>query len=65
MEEIRLDAHFIAQVVYDLLDSGLNYPHRTIETRASVTIQHCVMAKPIPPCLEKGILFSVETNAEI
>ena len=63
--EIRPDAHFITQVVYDLLDSGLNYPHRTTETRTSVTIQHRVLAEPFSPCLEKGVLLSVKTNAEI
>ena len=62
---IGSDAHFIAQVVHDLLDSGLDYLYRAAETRASVAIQHGVFAESISPRLKKGIFFSVKTNTLI
>ena len=50
-------------MVHDLLDSGLNYLYGTAKARASVAIQHRVFAEPFSACLEKRVLFCVETNA--
>ena len=52
-------------MVNDLLDSGLNYLDRTAEARAGVTIQHGVIPKPLPACLQKGVLFGVKAHALI
>lgn len=52
-------------MVYDLLDSRLNYLDRTAKARAGVTIQHGVLSKPVPACLQKGVLFRMKADALI
>ena len=60
---MRPDVHFVAQVIDDLLDSGLNYFYGAAEARASVAIQDGVVAKSLSARLEEGVLLRVKTKA--
>ena len=55
--------HFVTQMIHDLRDPGLDDLHRTPEARASITIQHCVVAQAFPTGLQKGVFFRVKAHA--
>ena len=55
--------HFVTQMIHDLRDPGLDDLHRTPEARASITIQHRVVAQAFPTGLQKGVLFRVKAHA--
>lgn len=63
--EVRSDVHFVAQVIDDLLDSGLDYFYGATEARAGVAIQHRVAAESLSARLEERVLFRVKANALI